>query len=125
MAIPMRADLMTACGDLLDHPRLSLRFPAQDEERCLDAILVQNLQEAGGVLLDSAFVSRPIFEAYGRLERRHLIVVFDVDRQRVQHGRAPEYTAAHASRNLAQVCFSASPRPCRPMRHAHSGYCTT
>src|SRR6266850_8098734 len=117
MAIPMRADLMTACGDLLDHPRSSLRFPAQDEERSLDAVLVQDLQETGGILLDAAFVGGPTLETNAGLERRHLIVVFDVDRQGVQHA----YTAAHASRTWYQVYFSTSCLARRAMSTARSG----
>src|SRR5256712_7177567 len=85
MAISMRADLVTSRDDLLDHPRSSFRLPAQDEERPLHTVLVKNVQQAAGVLLDAAFMGGPILEPDGRLERRHLIIIFDVDGQGVQH----------------------------------------
>src|SRR5207247_10884786 len=110
MAISMRGDLVTSSRDLLDHLRPSFSLPTQNEERRLGAVLVENVQNAAGILLDTAFIGRPIFETNRRVEGRHLIVVFYVNGQRVQHlGLAssngiaadgagdPAYAPAHAS----------------------------
>jgi len=67
-------------------PRSSEAFvppPTPERRTFLHAVLVENAQNATDVLLDAAFMGGPILETNAGLERRHLIVVFDVDRQGV------------------------------------------
>ena len=45
MQIPMMLDVMTTPEDILDRRRVLFRDPAGDEERALDAVVVQQVQQ--------------------------------------------------------------------------------
>ena len=68
MAVPVEADLMALLGDLLALVRKRFERVTGDEERCLDIVLVEELQHT----LDT---DCPCEEATGYVRRRVLAAV--------------------------------------------------
>ena len=83
VAITMTCQFMTAVDDLSHKPRESLRNPPQCKERRCYRRVVKNLQYPLRIRFYPRLHRVPVTGIDVVRERRHVKVVFDIDRQRV------------------------------------------
>ena len=76
--------LVPASHDSLHKLWMTLRHPAQSEERGLGAVIGEHLQDGIDISLDTAGIVAPAVAWNGRIEGRDLIVVFDIHGHRVR-----------------------------------------
>src|SRR5262249_18137235 len=79
MPIGMTRGLVAAPGDLRYETWITLRTPAENEERARDVTFVEKVQDPPRVLLDAAGVSPPSGTIDDAGESFYVIVVFDVN----------------------------------------------
>ena len=83
MQITLAGDFMTLLDDFPDEFREVIGNPADDEEGCLDPVLVEQLQRAMGVFFESRFEAIPTIRLDHLLESPHLEVIFQRDGQQI------------------------------------------
>ena len=85
--VAVRADLVPAGMDLADQFGMTLADPAENEERGLHPVAIEQLENAVGVGLDAAFPAVPLVAADVFLKGRDLEIILDVDGEGVEDCR--------------------------------------
>src|SRR3546814_3792445 len=80
--------------DATDQPGMALGDPAEHEESALRAAFGEQVEKGGGVQLDTARQAVPVLARHGAGEGMDLVIVFDVDGERVALRRLANPVAA-------------------------------
>ena len=94
----MAAWFVAAAYDILYQRRFALSNPTQNEKRGFDATLVEQIEQARGVGLDTTGIGIPIGGLHDISERLHLKIIFYIHREdipithtRVRCSRGTDY----------------------------------
>ena len=90
MAVAVRRDFVTCCGDPRHERRMTFRHPPQHEERGAHAVLRQQIEQPLGVAAHTALEPVPLAARNDSVEDADVEVVFDV------HGHGIDDLRAHA-----------------------------
>src|SRR5579864_5589288 len=95
-------DFVPLSGDVLDQPRVALRYPSQDEERGLDLMGGEQIQQELRARFHSRGQGGPLASSDVRLDFTGVKVLFDVNTQHVDHSeRTPYPRRSFFNRNTA------------------------
>ncbi len=72
--------LMSASGDFADQVRIAFRHPPEDKESPFDLVIVEQIEDALRVALNTTGVARPSGAVNDAGEGLDMVVILDVDR---------------------------------------------